>query len=283
MLLPVLREADWNGRGLAAARALFGEKLGGAHIPWVTFAYDEEERTLTLTEEGLRNEDRSLLEVERDALSALSARGVEWEVKARDAEGGEQVLTLLDEYAAAHVLLGARLEEAHRRLKAERLAVAIPTRGILVARAWPSDEDAAEKVVAELLEWSRAVYRDSLESRVSPAVFDVRGGSLRGHVPPAVRKRQGPRVEFLAYDAEEGVADFGCRLEEGATLSASERKMLAHVVANRRLDASQPVDEVRVVFASFEEARRGALELSDLEVVVCHRGPEGEVLELVEA
>ncbi len=277
MLLPVLREADWNGRSLAAARVLFGEKVGGAFIPWVTFAYDEETQTLTLTEEGLRNEQRSLLDVEREALAALSARGAAWEVKGTDATGAEETLSLLDEYAAAHLLLGARLDEAHRRLKAERLVVAIPTRGILVTRGWPEGDGEAE--VTDLLEWANVVYRDSHESRVSPALFEVRGGSVVGIVRPAPRQKRGPRVEFLAYDAEEGVADFSCRLEEGESLSAKERSMLSRVVGSGRLDTDQSVDEVRVVFESREAARRGVPELAGVEVVFCVRGAEGEVTE----
>jgi len=271
-LLPLLREADWNGADLAVARRLL-EAPTGRFVPWVSYAYDTGAQTLTVTEEGLREEGRDRQALEAEALQNLAARA--WAFREETA-GSTRVLTLVDEYAASRVLDRAALAEARVRLGPGRLVAALPARGILSLAAYEGGD-----TLRALSTWAVDVFRASVDTRVTPALVVLDEEGPVALLPPAVPEAM-PRtcLRFERYAAEEGVAVFACHPVAGAPLPAGDLRQLRRIAATGRLDPGRPVDELHLVFDDRETAESRAAELASVDAVVLFRDAAGELREL---
>ena len=167
-------------------------------MPLVSYAYDDESRRYTVTPSALEEEGRTRDALEAEAVAQLSRRRVAWEVRARREDGWPSAMSLVDEYAAARVMLPEGLEEPRARLQSERLWIAMPSRGLLVVHA-----DEGEASARALEAWSRDAFAKAMDTRLTPTVFLVDVDAVRGPLPPPPPPPAPARVTPERYDADE--------------------------------------------------------------------------------
>jgi hypothetical protein len=179
-LLPKLRHERWLGWAELPSRPLLELPIKG--LPRVTAGMDTRERFVFVQSSDL-DQATQLAEIEAIALANLVRRPEFWTVKERSKGvlgiGAKPTfLELIAEHAAARILDVAFLVKAHEQLRSPLLAVAVPFRGVLWARA-------ADRSVAETAAFVRTV-RDAFANAprgvepITPHVFSAMAGKLTG-------------------------------------------------------------------------------------------------------
>ena len=168
-LLPVLREASWPHVASCAHRRLLGDALGDG--PWVTFGWDSPTAIARVGSDDLG--DRTLAELEAEALANLEARGF----VPKEIERGTVVLP--GEHCAEAILLPSVMKACAARLGARLMAVAIPKESTLAA------VDAADPAqVSRLIGWTRELFDEARGRRISPLPLLVDDTGVVGLVTP---------------------------------------------------------------------------------------------------
>lgn len=189
MLLPILHDADWSGRDVAACRPLVEASGDVPWMPLVAYAYDAEDKRSTVTRAGLDEDGRSLDELAAEAVRNVVSLAIPLRPQ------GDGSVVAVHELASSLVVSPADLGRAAALLGASDLLVAVPARGLLVAIPRPSQGDAG------LSRFARENFARSIDTRVSPLVFAWDESSLSLHHEPVATKTTGRLVE-VGYDDE---------------------------------------------------------------------------------
>lgn len=168
-LLPRLRHARWKGWSELPSRPLLDLPVPG--MPRLTAGEDTPE-TFRFVED-----DAALDELLPIAIANLSRRNEFWNVKEKSKGvlgfgAKPTLLELVAEQANARILDARFLALAHEQLRSDMLAVAIPFRGVIWARAAGDDRAFVAHVRQVFVDAPRAV------EPVTPLVFSVRDGKL---------------------------------------------------------------------------------------------------------
>lgn len=250
-LLPILHEADWTGRDVAACRALVPERADVPFMPLVAFAYDAHDRRSTVTRAGLEDEGRPL-----DALAAEAVRNLVALAIPMRPQGDGSVVAV-HELASSLLVSPSDLERARALLGATEVLLATPARGLLVALPKPESGDLG------LERFARENFARALDTRISPLVFVWDGASLRLHEEPVAPVLSGRLVEVGYDDLEECLA---LRLEGRsgpAVLRALER-----LISTGRDEAGRSIATIRLEVAGETERAEIAARFSEDDVEV---------------
>lgn len=146
-----------------------------AAVPWVGFARDEPGGPVAaeLPPNALREE------IEAAAVARLARRPARWDVlRARGVTGVPSMLAFEgDSFAAERILDASFLREAEARLGTP-IAVAVPRRGVLLARSGTVDDDWDEWEA--FVTWVDQLHRGAGDARLSPLVFSAADGEVTG-------------------------------------------------------------------------------------------------------
>lgn len=181
-LLPRLRHERWMGWTELPGRDLLKLPIKG--LPRVGVGEDSRERFLFVQHADLDGAT-TLAELEAIAVANLGARPEFWNVKQKSKRlfglgARPTMLELVTEHAAERILDRAFMMKAHEQLNAPLLAVAIPIRGILWARAGTGTVEEIGAFVA--------LARRAFESApkgfepISPVVLTMKDGVLLGAI-----------------------------------------------------------------------------------------------------
>lgn len=189
-LVPRLRHPAWAGWDELPSRALLDLPIAG--LPRVACGVDSKQRFQFVQHADLAG-DTTLASLEAIAVANLARRHEHWSVreKSRGVLGFGQKpvwLELVAEHANSRLLDVAFLQRAHAELAAPLLAVALPVRGVLWARAAGKDDAGFVAAV-------RAAFTDvpkGLEA-VCAHVFVVDAGKVTGAIHPAGAEELAPR------------------------------------------------------------------------------------------
>lgn len=229
-LLPILHEADWTGREVAACRALVPESADLPWMPLVAFAYDAQDRRSTVTTAGLEEEARSLDELAAEAVRNLVAMAIPLRPQ------GDGSVVAVHELASSLLVSKSDLDRVRALLGSHEVLLTVPARGLLVAIPRPPSGDSG------LERFARENFARSLDTRVSPLVFAWDGDSLGVHQESVGETATGRLVE-LAYDEED--ERLTLRLE--GPFGPLALRVVERLLACGRDDAGKSVALVRLV------------------------------------
>ncbi len=228
-LLPVLHDAEWSGREVAACRPL----VPGEHADWmplVAYAYDHPDRRETVTVTGLEEQNRTLDELAAEATRNVIALAVPVQPR------GDGSVVAVHEHASALLTSPSDLGRICAQLGAQELLLTAPTAGLLVGIARPPSGDGG------LERFAIETFARSLDTRTSPLVFTWDGRRLGVHREAVPVERRGAWVE-RAYDADEELLTL--RLE--GALGPATRRVVEKLLAHGQHDDGRPVAALRLV------------------------------------
>jgi hypothetical protein len=324
LLLPKLRHTRWIGWTEVAGRDLFDKPVANG-LPRLGVGEDTPQRFSFVTPEGLADAHRTWGDVESVALANLRKRPATWTVTKK--RGGvlgigakPARLSFVDEFACERLLDADFLNQAHRLLATELLAVAVPARGIIFAGRGVAD-------LAEMSEFLAVAERAFCDvpanmEPVSPAVFAVQAGKLVGVVlgqpqrtdevtpsrgfpwptrevtlapsvqppgaaPPPARLTAADLasgeellLQFVGYAAATSSVEYSCYLDANVRIPADEVQRLARVAAAGYLPDGRPIGQVRVVFLDRAMALRGQAQLAKTGARMVYMDESGVDVEL---
>lgn len=175
-LLPYLRPSSWPHLHQVPHHPLLA--VEGVDVPYVTYVATTQQRVITT--ELMRSQKLGLDELAEEAMLSLSERAFDLTPRPIVETGGALLISVTDEFAAEAVACPQLMHAAHDALGSERLAAAIPARGVLLI-ADGRDESSA----AILSGWAREIYSEAGDLALTPHLIMLRLG-----VPEGVLKAQ---------------------------------------------------------------------------------------------
>ena len=181
-ILPALKPADWVGRETSVCRPLI-EGQTSPFVPLVAFGYDQPSTFRFLSTAQIPGaaspQDRKL--IEQAALRNLRARKASWKAE-QISLGRTHSLHLAvcgDDFLAAERILDPDfMRLAHSLLRAEKLAVAVPRRGVLLATNARQPEEFLSRFAAAV----SAEFYSAHSAPISPVTFIVADGQIVGMI-----------------------------------------------------------------------------------------------------
>jgi HEAT repeat protein len=181
-VLPVIKPHNWLGREYALCRPMvLPEDLPDS--PLVGFGYDLKNNFEVITRENFPSDhlSDSLRMIEQAAMRNLRERPVHWKIEVVKLGPFWNMRLLVcgeDNLACERILDEKFLQEAQSELRAQKIAVGIPYRGLLVAANASSQDDTLARFSAMV----SAQYHQPLSAALSPQVFLVQDGKIVGIV-----------------------------------------------------------------------------------------------------
>jgi hypothetical protein len=178
LLLPLLKDAAWDYRHQSLCRPLMPD-VDHPHIPWVGFGYDHPHSFAFVPDES-GTMRRNLAVIERRAIENLRRSPAKWEVSTtrRGRFRAPQRLLICAQhfFAAEHILLPEFLRAGASLIRASRLLVGVPRRGLMVAL----DARLPETALAQFGMYVSVEYYEAQTAPISPLPFLVDDGRLVG-------------------------------------------------------------------------------------------------------
>ncbi len=136
-ILPQIQPFDWPGLKHTVVKPIHNrlEAAGGGQtVPWVSWCFKSGDRTSFIGQEWLDLQCKTAQQVHEESLGNLMKLRPKGDVMEAKADGKTfKVGFFSGPYAAEQILNEATMHIAHNKLEAQRLAVAIPIRGNLIA------------------------------------------------------------------------------------------------------------------------------------------------------
>lgn len=182
IVLPALKPYDWPHYKEVVCRPLVsGDKLPA--LPWVVFGYDRPNTFEFLARRNFPQEitAEQLSLIEQAAIRNLKMRPVFWTRQEFNfgGLGALEVLVCSEDFLAAERILDSSfMQQAHRQLNAEMLAVGIPRRGLMIA----VNAKQSKEMVARFAGAISAQYHRADSAPITPTVLVVTEGNVVGAV-----------------------------------------------------------------------------------------------------
>ncbi len=180
LVLPALKPSDWIGSDKTICQLLIpSQDLPG--MPWLAFGYDRP-YTFEFIAKSNPEQKTSLSQIklmEQAALRNLRARPASWEAETLtlDHRDSLQILVCANDFLAAERIIDAAfMEQAHQQLKAKRLAIGIPYRGILLA----TNADQSDTKIKQFAALIAAQYHQGQSAPITPLSFILEQGKIIG-------------------------------------------------------------------------------------------------------
>lgn len=318
-LLPRLRHERWMGWTELPGRDLLTLPIKG--LPRVGVGEDTRERFLFVQHTDLEGR-RTLAELEAIAVANLARRPEFWNVKETSKRlfglgTRPSLLEVVSEHAAERILDRAFMAKAHEQLDAPLLAVAMPVRGILWARAAAEGAEASGAFFDQV----RRAFENAPRGiePISPVVFTVKAGAILGVVAgrgadgsalsdadivpargfpwpvqgePVAPDREDAaaamipledpddddrRLHSVGYHAASKTLEYACYVAPGEAIPDSQVRWIAHLVKRGRIGNRWPVDTVRIVCPDLRVATQIASQILPTGAQIAVMGDRGEV------
>lgn len=181
-ILPSLKPHDWPARAYALSRPLVAIQ-GVPHVPWVGYGYNHAYSFEFLSRESFPNggPEEHIRMIEQAALRNLRQRPVTWKLESVRLGIFRRLPLLIcsdDFLAAEHILDPRAMLQAAEMLKTRRLAVGVPSRGVLVATRAPLPK----KLMRQFSAMVAAQFYTPRAAAISPTVFVVEDGQIIGAI-----------------------------------------------------------------------------------------------------
>ena len=206
VILPALKPHDWSASGFVLCRPLI-TVANVPFIPWVGFGYDHAHTFEFVSRDSFpsTNTDETLRMIEQAALRNLRQRPVTWRIERVPLGWGvfghllpQRVLLLSGDMLAAERILDAQaMKYAAKMLRARKILVGIPCRGVLVATN-------ARQSSGRLAHFSGMVstqYHSNHTAPISPSIYIVENGQITGALTG--QEQAGLMVAPAQYDGKE--------------------------------------------------------------------------------
>lgn len=302
-VLPKLRHHRWKGwaDGEIPSRPLVGLPMKG--IPNLGVGEDTAERFQFVLETGAR----SFADWEAIAVRNLAKRSMEWQVTSTT-KGflgmGKKptALRLIEEFACERILDPNTMHRAHELLHAGLLIVAIPVRGLMMARSAGAPEDTGPFLASAMAMFTNAPLTTEA---ISPLVFTVNNGAVVGVVrgsgeadvdvvplagfklpmvgddePELDETDEDARLHYVGYLPATRSIHITGYLGENETLPAADIEKVRSWTARKTTSDGQPIQVVQVEFPDVDSARRARPALLPLGARVMVMNDSGEFDEL---
>ncbi len=182
-IYPTIKSYFWGvdavKRNILTGR-LFQENNGSSEAPYLAYGFDQGETIGYLQNDTLAPEI-PIEEVKQQAFANLrrDLAQEEWaELDYSEAIPNFKALTFTGHFLSAEaLLLKERMLEAHNKLKAKRLLVCTPVRGMLLAIPFDKDD---KKTVEVFLSVCYENYHSGEQEPISPIIWAIHDGEIKG-------------------------------------------------------------------------------------------------------
>ncbi|MFN3201211.1 MAG: hypothetical protein ACE366_22615 [Bradymonadia bacterium] len=178
-VLPYLRPATWPHLNQVPHHPL--AQVDGIDVPMVTYVAQGPDGTRqVITLEAMAQGGIEIDDLAAEGTLALSRLALDFTPKPLVETGGTLLISLADECAAEAVGCPPLMHAAHEALGTERLAAALPARGVLML-----GDGRDENATAVLSQWAYEIYTEAGPAGLTPHLLMLRLGIPEGVLYPS--------------------------------------------------------------------------------------------------